>query len=126
MPEIVIRGVNPEDIPHLVQLEHYYTSEYVWQLVTQNLEDNEVGILFREIRYPRPVRVDYQHATHKMEQDWETRSGFLVATLNEDPVGYTCMSLSTSPIIVRITDLVVDRKLRRQGIGTALLLTAME
>ncbi len=126
MPEIEIRQVVENDIPSLVKIEHFFTSEYVWQVATQDLEKNEFGVLFREIRYPRPVQVDYQHSTLNMESDWESRNGFLVATMDETPIGYTCISLSISPIIARITDLVVERRLRRKGIGTALLLAAME
>lgn len=126
MPEIVIRPATIEDIPHLLKIEHFYTSEFVWQMESTQPQETGVQVEFREIRYPRPVRVDYPRSVHELEQNWTLRSGLLVATLKEAPIGYVGVSLDFLPGVTWITDLVVDRKLRRQGIGSALLLSVLE
>jgi GNAT superfamily N-acetyltransferase len=42
------------------------------------------------------------------------------------PVGYISMTLDMAPVTAWATDLVVLRRLRRQGIGSALVLAAQE
>ncbi len=126
MPEIEIRPANETDIPFLSDLEHAYTSEYAWQMDTLRTQDEAFHVTFREIRYPRPVRVEYPRPSHALLQDWETRSGILVATLAEEPIGYVSLMLDRVPGAAWITDLVVRRRLHRKGIGSALLLAALE
>jgi ribosomal protein S18 acetylase RimI-like enzyme len=132
MPEIEIRPATAEDIPHLLELEHNYTSEYVWTMDTQptiSLQGNiEPGIqvIFRQIRYPRMMKVDYPRPVYALSTDWMERSGLLAATLAGEPIGYVSLTLNFSPGKAWITDLVVRRRLHRQGIGTALVIAAME
>jgi ribosomal protein S18 acetylase RimI-like enzyme len=126
MPEIEIRPVHETDIPLLSDLEHAYTSDYAWQMDITRSQDETVHITFREIRYPHAVRVDYPYPSHALLKDWETRSGILVATLAEEPIGYVSLALNRAPGTAWITDLVVRRRLHRKGIGSALLLAALE
>lgn len=126
MPEIEIRPVSDTDIPFLSDLEHAYTSEYAWQMDNLRSPDETVHVIFREIRYPHQVRVEYPRPSHALLDDWETRSGILVATLSEEPIGYVSLTLNRVPGIAWITDLVVRRSLHRKGIGSALLLAALE
>jgi GNAT superfamily N-acetyltransferase len=72
------------------------------------------------------VRVEYPRFPSLLEHDWTQRSGLLVALLDEAPVGYVSLMLNIAPITAWVTDLVVVRRLRRQGIGSALLLAAEE
>jgi GNAT superfamily N-acetyltransferase len=67
-----------------------------------------------------------------LTENWEQRQGLLVATLETEPVAYIGLSQETAngsgaglPTI-RVTDLVVLRRLRRHGIGAALLLAGQE
>lgn len=125
MPEIEIRPAIATDIPELIALDHTYSSEYVWQMEIQ-VEDKQIGISFREIRLPRSVRVEYPRPTHTLEDDWTRRSGVLVAILDSQVVGYVSLMLDIAPITTWITDLAVVRRVRRQGIGSALVLAAQE
>jgi GNAT superfamily N-acetyltransferase len=50
----------------------------------------------------------------------------LVALFGGEPVGYISLMLDFAPLTTWATDLVVHRPLRKQGIGTALVLAAME
>jgi ribosomal protein S18 acetylase RimI-like enzyme len=132
MPEIQIRPAIASDIPLLVALDHHYTSEHVWQLeLHQRGEESQVGeqvrtVNFRQVRLPRSVRVEYPRSAGHLASDWFNRSGILVALLEGQPIGYTSLMLNLVPRTTWATDLVVDRLTRRQGIGSALILAALE
>jgi ribosomal protein S18 acetylase RimI-like enzyme len=140
MPEIQIRPAVSEDIPGLLTLEHNYVSDTVWQMEIQRgaeggMDENQVSISFRQMRLPRSVRVEYPRPASRLSQDWGERDGLLVAEL-VDPtagadehqrlVGYASLQLGVAPLTAWVTDLAVRRRMRRQGIGTALLLAAQE
>lgn len=125
MPEIQIRPAIASDIPALIAIDHNYSSDFVWQMEIQS-EEAHVGVNFRQIRLPRSVRVEYPRFPSLLEHDWTQRAGLLVALLDEAPVGYVSLMLNITPITAWATDLAVVRRLRRQGIGSALLLAAEE
>ena len=125
MPEIEIRPAISNDIPALMALDHNYTSEYVWQMEIQTQETG-VEVNFREVRLPRSVRVEYPRSTAGLADDWTHRSGILIALLEGEPVGYTSLMLDIAPKTTWMTDLVVKRRLRRQGIGSTLVLASQE
>lgn len=131
MPEIQIRPAAAEDIPALVSLEHNYVSDSVWQMeinrgAESGIEDNLVRVSFRQIRLPRSVRVEYPRSPQVLAQDWAERDGLLAALHEEQVVGYVSLQLGVAPLTAWVTDLVVRRRMRRQGIGSALLLAAQE
>jgi ribosomal protein S18 acetylase RimI-like enzyme len=70
--------------------------------------------------------VEYPRPPGQLSQDWTQRTGLLVALLEEAPVGYVALTLDMAPITAWATDLAVIRRLRRQGIGSSLLLAAQE
>jgi len=125
MPEINIRPAVAADIPALIAIDHNYSSDFVWQMELQP-EEGKIGVNFREIRLPRSVRVEYPRPAARLEHDWTQRSGLLVALLKDTPVGYISLTLDMAPVTAWATDLAVIRRLRRQGIGSALLLAAQE
>jgi ribosomal protein S18 acetylase RimI-like enzyme len=106
-------------------IDHNYSSDFVWQMEIQS-EEAQVGVSFRQIRLPRSVRVDYPRLPNQLEADWTQRASLLVALLGEAPVGYISLMLNIAPVTAWATDLAVMRRLRRQGIGSALLLAAQE
>ena len=131
MPEIEIRPPTFEDIPKLVAIDHDYVSDHVWQMEVQHESgqkptDLRVEIIFRQLRLPRSVRVEYPRPPVALENDWTDRSCLLVAALQGEVVGYASLSLSIAPYTGWMTDLVVMRRLRRQGIGSALVLAGQD
>jgi GNAT superfamily N-acetyltransferase len=86
----------------------------------------QVQVSFREIRLPRSVQHAYPRDSMKLADEWERKSGILVALHDEQPIGYVCMINGMVADSTWVTDLAVIRRLRRQGIGTALLLAAQE
>jgi GNAT superfamily N-acetyltransferase len=127
MPEIEIRPVLPADIPILIQLDHSYTTDHVWQMEFKH--DRELGqiqALFRKVHLPRWVRHEIPRPPRTLADDWQCFSGLLVATIEERPVGYASMVLDQITRATWVPDLLVDRPLRRKGIGSALVLSAAE
>jgi ribosomal protein S18 acetylase RimI-like enzyme len=125
MPEIHIRPATSADIPALMAIDHDYSSDFVWQMEIQ-AEEGRIGVSFRQIRLPRSVRVEYPRAVRNLSNEWKQRDGILVALLDEQPVGYISLMLNSAPLTAWATDLAVARRLRRQGIGSALVLAAQE
>jgi GNAT superfamily N-acetyltransferase len=78
------------------------------------------------MRLPRAVRVDYPRPPAALAERWTHLPGLLVATLAGHPIGYAALLLDRLPGAVWVSDLVVDRELRRKGIGSGLLLAAGE
>lgn len=125
MPEIEIRPAVAEDIPQLVAFDHSYTSDIAWQMEVGRqspMEGGQLEVHFREVRLPRSVRVEYPYNPNHLLNDWQLRSGLLVAFYAEQPCGYIGLALDHIPLTARVTDLVVVRRMRRQGIGSALVL----
>lgn len=125
MPAIEIRPAIESDIAHLVRLNHSYTSDHVWQMDLDSSE-NQIDVHFREIRLPRLVKVEYPRPGSALLKDWKQRSGLLVALLDGAPVGYAGLIQNRAPKTTWLADLVVAERLRRQGIGSALLLASQE
>ncbi len=127
MPEIEVRPVVAADIASLLALDHHSTSDHVWQMAfSHDREAGEVNIQFRRMRLPRAVRVDYPWPAQLLANDWTRRAGLLVALLGGEAAGYVGLELNLAPEVAWITDLVVDRPLRRQGIGSGLVVAAAD
>jgi len=126
MPEIEIRPAKAEDIPVLVNLDHDYVSDYVWQMDVHQTEDNQIDVSFRQVHLPRSIKVDYPRSSRALTEDWTRRSGLLVASLQGEVIGYISLLLDMAPLTTWASDLAVVRRLRRQGVGSALLIAAQE
>jgi len=138
MPEIHIRPADPADIPRLIELDHSYVSDSAWQMeVRKDLISGETGqdqiiINFRRVRLPRSVRCDYPRPVRSLIDDWPRLSGLLVASMDEPQmlsptvIGYTSLVIDRVVHAVWVADLVVDKPMRRKGIGSALLFAAAD
>jgi len=127
MPQIQIRPANSADIPRLVALYHDYSSDFAWQMDLQQEEGQaRVSVYFRQTRLPRSARVEYPRLPGQLADDWQRRAGLLVAVLEGEVVGYISLASNIAPATAWVTDLAVMRRVRRQGIGTGLLLAGME
>jgi ribosomal protein S18 acetylase RimI-like enzyme len=126
MPEIEIRPAIKNDLPYLVKIEHTYQSMYVWQM-DRTVEEGQFLVNFRQTRLPRTMRVEYG-GSHPLlnEENWSRYQAVLVASLAQIPVGYIGISDQFSPRTLWVTDCAVREDLRRNGIGTGLILAAQE
>lgn len=125
MPEIQIRPAIATDIQHLVEIDHGFYSDYVWQM-DLSTEERSVGITFRETRLPRSVRVEYPRKPQALTDDWKHRPVILVSLLGGEPVGYISMDDRFSQNTAWVTDLAVKASVRRKGIASAMLVAGQE
>ena len=121
MPQIEIRPYANDDEAILSKLEHYYMTSNVWQM-ERLLEEGKTSLIFNEIKLPREVRVEIPKKFTQICNSDRHEKNILVATLEHIPVGYICLEQYPDSTTAWITNLVVNQSLRRQGIGTALLL----
>ena len=131
MPEIEIRPPTSAEVPKMIGIEHDYVSDHVWQMEVQHESgqkpsDLRVGITFRQLKLPRSVRVEYPRIPSRLANDWKERSCLLVALLKGEVVGYTSISLNNASRSSWMTDLVIMRRMRRKGIGSALILAGQD
>ena len=126
MPQINIRPAVAADIPLLVELDHDYVTDYVWQMDVQRPEEGQINIGFRQVRLPRSARVEYPRPVRALRENWQSRSGLLVARLQDQVVGYISLSKEIAPLTTWVTDLAIMRRVRRQGIAGALIFAAQE
>jgi GNAT superfamily N-acetyltransferase len=124
MPEIQVRPAISSDIPLLAELDHDYVTDYVWQMEIQQPEAGQVSVQFRQSRLPRSVRVEYPRSPRALLEDWPSQHTLLVAILDGEVVGYINLSHEIAPRTTWVTDLAVVRRLRRQGLATALIVAA--
>lgn len=125
MPEIEIRPAFAEDVSDLLDFEHGYYSDFVWQMgLDLNSESTKTD--FRRTRLPRRVFVPYPRNREEIFKAMPQAEAFLVAKLENHPVGYIKVFAEGETKIARVTDLVVSAPMRRQGIGSGLLLAAMD
>ena len=123
MPEVQIRPAIGDDIPILISKDHSYTTDYVWQMDIHQ-QEGQVGATFREIRLPRTVRSEYPQDLERLGGDWSQRALVLVAESDGQPLGYISLDRGLVPGAVWVTDWMVDKPNRGQGIGTVLLMEA--
>lgn len=123
MPEIEVRPALTTDYSVLAEIDHTGMSEYVWQM-DRSFDVGQLGVSFREIRLPRSIRIEYPHHRDQILESWKKSAGVLMAVLAGEPVGYVSISDQPVPRAAWVTDLAVSERHRRQGIASALLLSA--
>ena len=125
MPAIEIRPAVVNDLPFLSAIEHSFETLYTWQM-DRTIDEAQVMINVREIRLPRPVRVEYPRPLDFLGSDGFQQSVLLTALLNGTPVGYLRMKEEQEPRTAWVKDLGVRKDARRQGIASVLVLAAQD
>ena len=85
-----------------------------------------LALIFARYVYRAQRALEYPRDPRLLADEWDKCSGLLVAAIGQDVVGYIRLELERAPLTGWATDLVVTCRLRRQGIGTALVLAAQE
>ena len=121
-----VRPAERKDLGVCGTLDHSYTTDRVWQM-DERLDTDTLMVTFRAVRLPRETRVEYPLQGASMLLGWQRRDGFLVAEEDDGRIcGYVTLTAHTEHSIAWASDLIVDRPLRRSGIGTALLRAAAQ
>ena len=123
MPEVQIRPAVASDLPILMAIDHSCQTDYVWQMDVTH-EESQAGAIFREIRLPHSINVPYPRRVETLFENWNRRTGMLVAVIGEEVVGYIRMNDLVLPHSAWLSDMVVSPRYRRQAVGTALVLAA--
>lgn len=124
MPEIQIRPAVKKDMDSMAALDRDYVSDFVWQMEIREEETQEINIQFRQIRLPRSIKVDYPRSLSQLLKEWALCEGILAAEKEGELLGYVSLVQGMMPGTTWVPDLVVARKTRRQGVGSALVLAA--
>ena len=116
-----IRSALATDIQRLAGFEHNSTSDYVWQLDLQK-EDGQIMVSLREVRLPRPVKVQYPRDHFSLADEWKKNARTFVAVSPDGaPIGYIRLLEQAAAASVWVLDIVVAAEARRKGVATALL-----
>lgn len=115
-----IRSAVPADLKQCVALDHNYPTERVWQM-NRREENGAVMLSFHTVRLPRAMRVFYPRDPGQIWESWRSWDALFVAEEEGYIHGYSSLVVQAAESRGWIQDLVVNRPLRRKGIGTMLL-----
>jgi ribosomal protein S18 acetylase RimI-like enzyme len=121
--DVTVRPAQEDDFQSLLDLDHGYSTEYVWQMELDGAGPH-TGARFRETRLPRPMSVSYPRSKDRLQVEWQQRAAVLLAEQAEKACGYASLATGLAPGAVWLTDLVVAASQRRKGIGSRLVLAA--
>jgi ribosomal-protein-alanine N-acetyltransferase len=116
----VIRPAVSADIPRLIELDHSYNTDHVWQMALQPGTAG-VEVAFREVRLPRPMHVLYPRRVERLADEWTDRSHVSVGEVDGRVAAYLALAPAPAPDALWVTDLAVEPAFRRQGLGIRLL-----
>jgi ribosomal protein S18 acetylase RimI-like enzyme len=122
MSEFEIRNTVSTDLARLSALDHSIETDYVWQLDLRR-DPGQVDAILREVRLPRTIRLEHPRLAKDLPDTWHLRP-MLSAMLGMEAVGYIRLTDEFVPHAVWITDVVVGRPLRRQGLARKLISAA--
>jgi GNAT superfamily N-acetyltransferase len=124
MTPFIIRPAISDDIPRLSEIDHGYSTDYVWQMDTHG-EEGQVTTAFRQVRLPRSMRVVFARQMADVNDTWADCEAFLIADSDGQIQGY--LGLARAPVAETgwIADFAIDRRWRRQGVGSALFSKAV-
>lgn len=122
---IEIHTLEESDAAKAADFDHSYHTDHVWQMKIQT-DGPQIDLAFREVRLPRSMHVEYPYALEDSNQYRRPVTSAFMAEVNSDAAGYIKLSLGRAPLAAWISDLAVLRRLRRQGIATALVLKAQK
>jgi len=125
MIDFQIRPSNASDLSRLMALDHTVRSDLVWQLELRR-EAGQLSAMFREVRLPRPITLAYPQDPFALTDEWKRKSMMVTAVSGADPIGYAAIVEREAASVAWVTDLVVGVTARRNGVGSALLVSAQE
>lgn len=120
MEDTQIKFIEASDLQFCIVMDSSYHTEYVWQMEVFS-EDHLIDISFREIKLPRSMRVEYPRTNEQIIDAFQKRDAVMVAMVQGEPAGYLSLSMNKGNSFVQVTDLVVNRRFRRRGIGKKLI-----
>lgn len=125
MPRVELRAGTKDDLDALIHLDHRSQVSSVWQL-ERSIDERGAAVSFREAPLPRSAWIDYPYPPQSLTDRWQQFATLLVAVLDGQLVGYAGVRISYTGPLAWVSDLVVGREWRRQGVASALVLAIEE
>ena len=119
MAEFEIRNTVSTDLARLAALDHTIDTNYVWQLDLHR-DIGQVQVSLREVRLPRTIRLDHPRTAAELPDTWHLRP-MLSAMLGMEAIAYVRFSDVMVPHAVWITDVIVGKPMRGQGLARKLI-----
>lgn len=120
---IEILALEESEAAKAVDFDHSYHTDHVWQMKMHS-DGAKTDVTFLEVRLPRSMHVEYPYQSAGNTNDQRMVTSAFAAEVKSDAAGYINLALGRAPQAAWVSDLAVLRRLRRQGIATALLLKA--
>ena len=112
------------DINLCYQMSMTYTTDYVWQMRSQETE-RSTNVHFDLVRLPRPMRVEYPRSPDELIRHFEQKTCFFVAQgESKEIMGFLDALPHPWQNLLWVANLVVGPAYRRQGVGSRLLQAA--
>ena len=118
-----IRFPTLADLNACFELDGSVETTHVWQ-VRHTEEPARVAFALQRVPLPRPVRLPYPPLSDLLMRRYEERDGIWVALEGGRVQGFVLAEWDTDEQLAWLRHLVVDRRARRRGIGSALLTRA--
>lgn len=122
MAEFEIRTTVSTDLARLSTLDHSIDTDYVWQLDLRR-ESGQVEVSMREVRLPRTIHLEHPRPASELADTWHLRP-MLSAMAGMEAVAYIRFTDVVVPHAVWITDVIVGKPLRGQGLARKLIASA--
>lgn len=124
MPGVKVRSGQESDFARCLALDASYETDYVWQ-VDNRVQSKQIEVAFHTVRLPRAMAVPYPRTHKQLTTAWQScDTMFVTEDATGALVGYIVLAKRAAQAAAWVSDLVVARKLRRQGTGSALLAEA--
>lgn len=125
MAEVEIRPAVSSDISALEKFDHTSETTQVWR-VDGSITKERIATELNEVKLPRVLRLSYPRRGEPLKDTWTRHLLFLIASCEGNPAGYLTLDEDIDKLSAAVHDLVVNLPFRRQGIATALIITAQD
>src|SRR5258706_809570 len=127
MASIQVRSATQDELPQLAAFDAGYSTDYVWQMdLRDESSAGQIAVTFRPVRLPRPMRVTLAREPERLLGTWSHQACFLVAEQDGQARGYLNLVLAPAPETAWVSDLVVERRFRRGGVGLGVFTPARQ
>ncbi len=120
-----LRPAQVRDLDACIALDESYDTEYVWQM-DNSRSNGAIQLGFRTTRLPRSMRVTVHSPQDRLAEHYEQGECLMVAEEPPRIVAYVDVTHETGQRVAWIHSLVVASDMRKQKVGTQLLLAAMD
>ncbi len=120
-----IRRPTLHDLNECARLDPAYTTQRVWQM-NLSVEGANIQVGFQLAPLPRPITLPGVPISDDLLQCWQRGDCMYTARQDTAITGFIHLASNPATRMGRIEHHLVRRDLRRQGIGAALLETALQ